>query len=62
VAPDNEPGFHEYVVAPEDVSVTDVPAQTVDEEAAAVTVGVVITVRVTVRVLVQPRADAPVTV
>lgn len=62
VPPAIGPGFQVYVVAPDDVKVSEVPAHTVAEDALAVTVGVVVTVSVTVRVFVQPVAFVPVTV
>jgi hypothetical protein len=62
VPPDNEPGIHVYEVAPEEDKVTVLPAQIVDEDAEAVTVGFGLTVNVKVALLRQPNAFAPTTV
>lgn len=60
--PVNTPGFHVYVVAPVDVKVAELPAQIAVGLLTAVNVGVGVTCTVTVRVLRQPDALAPVTV
>lgn len=59
--PDNEPGIHEYVVAPLPVSVVELPEHIVGGAAVAPTVGVAFTVTVTVAEPVQPPV-LPVTV
>ena len=56
------PVFQVYVVAPEEDNVTALPAQIVDDDVAAVTVGFGLTVIVTVALLRQPNAFAPTTV
>jgi hypothetical protein len=61
VVPLNEPGIHEYVVAPLPVNEDELPEQIVDGLAVAVTVGVGFTVTVTRPVLEQP-VEVPVTV
>jgi hypothetical protein len=61
VVPVRFPGIHVYVVAPLPVRVDEFPAQIVEGEAVAVTVGVGFTVTVTSPVDEQP-VDVPVTV
>ena len=56
------PGFQVYDVAPEPVSVVELPAQIVELDAVAVTVGVGVTVTVIVAVFVHPALNVPVTV
>jgi hypothetical protein len=61
--PSVTPPVHEYVDAPEPVSVTELPAQTeVDGAAVELTVGSGFTLRVAVAVFVQPFTSVPVTV
>lgn len=60
--PVKAPGNHVQVVAPLDDNVNVVPAQTVEDDDPAVTVGVVPTDRFNVRLAVQPSALVPVTV
>lgn len=60
--PDNDPGIHEYVVAPVAVSVAEFPEQIVAVDVVTLTVGVGLTVIVRVAVPVQPFAAVPVTV
>ncbi len=55
------PGIQLYVEAPEPVRVAVAPEQIADEEPTALTVGVMLTVMLTVFVLVQPEL-VPVTV
>jgi len=55
------PVFHEYDVAPEAVNVALAPEQIAVEEAEALTVGVMLTVKLIVLVFEQPEV-APVTV
>lgn len=55
-------GFHAYVLAPDAVSVVDVPEQKFDEPAEAITFGLDNKVMATVDVAVQPLAAVPVTV
>ena len=62
VPPFRLPGIQLYVLAPEPVSVTLLPAQIVVVDEVAVTVGEVFTVMVRVAVLVHPFAAVPVTV
>ena len=59
--PDNAPGFQVYDVAPDAVSVVELPAQIVVLDAVVVTVGVGLTVMSCVAVEEQP-VDVPVTV
>ena len=61
LAPINEPGIQVYVVAPDADKVALLPAQMTVGETEAVTVGVLLTVREMVRVLVHDPLD-PVTV
>jgi hypothetical protein len=60
--PVKEPGIQLYVVAPEAVSVVELPEQIVVFDAVVVTVGVLLTVISCVVVLVHPLAAVPVTV
>ena len=62
LVPVNPPGFQVYVVAPEAVSVEELPAQMEAGAAFAVTVGLGFTDTVTTTVLVQPEALDPVKV
>ena len=56
-APDKLPGFHEYVVAPDAVSVELDPLQIVTGDAEDVTVGTEFTVIVPFAVLLHPPPD-----
>lgn len=60
--PVNDPGIHEYVVAPEAVIEVELPEQIVVLDAVVVTVGVGFTVIKRVAVAVHPLAAVPVTV
>jgi hypothetical protein len=56
------PELHAYVEAPDAVSTSLLPEQTVDDAALAVTVGSGFTITLTVAVFTQPFASVPVTV
>jgi len=61
VVPVNDPGIHEYVVAPDAVMDVELPLQIVADVVVVVTVGVGFTVITRVAVLVHPFAAVPVT-
>ena len=60
--PINAPGFQVYVVAPLAVNVVEFPAQIDKLLAVAFTVGIGVTIKFTVLVVVHPKPLAPVTV
>ena len=60
--PVNPPGFQVYDVAPLPVNVAELPAQTLDEDALALTVGLELITRLMVLVPTHPDALVPVAV